>query len=121
MIKKLMDKLGYISKNDCFKMMNIDGKGYLESTKSSGCSTIPMLIAWHLFEAVIELLENNNEQFKEENRPYIHLRNQGVIDPPTAFGLFMTYIVSHPDEHHLSLFNLAIRCVKASEINSSEK
>ena len=30
MIKKLMDKFGYISKNDCFNMKHIDGKGYLE-------------------------------------------------------------------------------------------
>lgn len=116
MIKKLMDKLGYISKNDCFKMMHIDGQGYLDTIKSSGCSTIPMLIAWHLFEAVIELLENNIEQFNEENTPYILWRNQGVIDPPMAFGLLLTYLINHPDEGHLSLFNLAIRCVKAAEV-----
>lgn len=116
-----MSNLGYISKNDCFKMMHVDGKGYLESTKSSGCSTISMLIAWHLFEAAIELLENNAEQYNEDNTPYIRLRNQGVIDPPTAFGLLMAYIVSHPDENHLSLFNLSIRCVKASEFDPSKK
>ena len=116
-----MDKFGYVSKHDCFKMMHIDGKGFIETTKLSGSSSLPMLIAWHLFEAAIELLENNAEQYNEVNTPYIHLRNEGVIDPPTAFGLLMTYIVSHPDENHLSLFNLAIRCVKASEINASEK
>lgn len=31
----------------------------------------------------------------------------------------MTYIVSHPDKNHVSLLNLAIGCVKASEIGAS--
>lgn len=121
MIKKLMNKLGYVSENECYKMMHIDGKGFIETAKSSASPSLHMLVAWHFFESAIELLENNGEQYNEENTPYIKLHNQGVIDPPTAFGLFMTYIVNHPDENHLSLFNLAIRCVKASEVNPSEK
>ena len=121
MIKKLMDKFGYVSKHDCFKMMHVDGKGYLESTKLTSSPSLHMLIAWHLFEAVIELLDNNSEQYNEENTPYILWRNSGVMDPPMAFGLLITYIINHPDENNLSLFNLAMRCVKASEFKASEK
>jgi len=124
MIKKLIRKFGYISQTDCFKMMHVDGKGFLEATKSGRCSLLHMLIAWHIFEAVIELLEANGEQFTEqfteENTPYILWRNQGIIDPPLAFSLLIAYIVNHPDEGHLSLFNLAIRCVKASEFKKPE-
>jgi hypothetical protein len=118
MIKKLIRKFGYISQKDCFKMMHVDGKGYLEATKSTRCSLLHMLIAWHLFEAVIELLEGNGEQFTEKNTPYILWRNEGIIDPPLAFSLLIAYIINHPDEGHLSLFNLAIRCVKASEFKT---
>ncbi|HEO1402483.1 TPA: hypothetical protein VAH73_002236 [Legionella pneumophila] len=121
MIKKLMNKLGYVSAPDYFNMMHVDGKGFIETTKTNNSPSLHMLIAWHLFEAAIELLENNEEEYNEQNTPYIHLRNEGVIDPPTALGLLMAYIVNHPDENHLSLFNLAIRCVKASEVNPSKK
>jgi hypothetical protein len=93
-IKKLMDKFGYVPERDCFKMMHIDGKEFLELTKLCISPSLHMLIAWHLFEAVIELLENNGEQYNEENTPYILWRNQGVIDPPMAFGLLITYILN---------------------------
>jgi hypothetical protein len=101
--------------------MHVNGDEYVNSIKANEMRMSHMLLAYHLFGAVIELLENNGEEFNEENNEYILLYNATIIDPPTACGLLIGYIATHPDEKEYYLFNLAIRCIKTAEVKSSEE
>lgn len=118
-IKRTLLRFGYGLDRECFKIMHANGGKYIQAIKSNGLNMPHMLLANHLFSAAVELLMHNNEGFNRENNQYIQYHHMGVIDPPTAAGLLMGYIVAHPEENEYSLFNLAIRCIKAAEIRIS--
>lgn len=120
-VNKIMKCFGYIPEYQSVEMMYANGNEYINAIKSNGLNMPYMLLANHLFCAAIELLMHNNEEFDGENNQYIQYHEKGIIDPPTATGLLMTYILNHPEENGYSLFNLAIRCVKAAEVNLAHK
>ena len=119
-INKIMDKFGYESGLASFGIIRANGDEYVKAVMSSGMLMSYMLLADHLFGAAVELLDNNNEGFSEENNGYIRCYNAGAIEPPVACGLLIGYIKNHPNENEYSLFNLAIRCVKAAEVKMPE-
>ena len=120
LIGRISSKFGYISPFACFDVMHATGGEYIKAIRKHSLNMAYILLANHLFGAAVELLIHNEEEFSTENNDYIKFYENGVIDPPTAASLLIGYIAAHPEEHDYSLFNLAIKCVKASEIKISE-
>lgn len=118
-----MSNLGWESRRICYELMNFNtnGEKYHKSILSYGITMPHMLLADHLFAAVVTLLTNYEKPISEEENHYILGYNATMIDPPMACTLLLNYIELHPEENENSLFRIAINCINAFEIKSSEK